>query len=191
MSLHQRIKNARWPRLRPFIFGLLLLSPAAAGQTPPANSATLQDLVQEVRLLRRDLQTATVAAQRAQILLYRVQAQQQAVARAQQKLDAARARLAESQSRQKEFAANIKRMEEILNSSQNQAERKDMETTLTGFKAEMERLAGEEPQLQTRESEAEQELRSEQAKLSGLEYELDRLDKALENLSRQPESRPQ
>jgi hypothetical protein len=39
------------------------------GQTTPSESQTLQALLWEVRQLRQDLQTTTIAVQRAQILL--------------------------------------------------------------------------------------------------------------------------
>jgi hypothetical protein len=62
--------------------GFLLSSTLCFGQTTPSESQTLQALLLEVRQLRQDLQTTTVAAQRAQILLYRLQGQEAAVARA-------------------------------------------------------------------------------------------------------------
>jgi hypothetical protein len=49
----------------------LLFSTAAFAQTNSNDSDTLKSLLSEVRLLRHDLQTTTVAAQRAQILVYR------------------------------------------------------------------------------------------------------------------------
>jgi hypothetical protein len=61
--------------------GFLLSSTLCFGQTTPSESQTLQALLLEVRQLRQDLQTTTVAAQRAQILLYRLQGQEAAVAR--------------------------------------------------------------------------------------------------------------
>jgi len=64
-------------------------STACFGQTTPGDSQTLQALLSEVRQLRQDLQTTTIAAQRAQILLYRLQGQEAAVARASQRIDEA------------------------------------------------------------------------------------------------------
>ena len=65
-----------------FVVGLLFFSTACFGQTTPGDSQTLQALLLEVRQLRQDLQTTTIAAQRAQILIYRLQGQEAAVARA-------------------------------------------------------------------------------------------------------------
>ena len=48
----------------------LLFSTTAFAQTNSNDSDTLKSLLSEVRLLRQDLRTTTVAAQRAQILVY-------------------------------------------------------------------------------------------------------------------------
>src|SRR6266850_1599640 len=79
------------------ILGLLLISSLVLGQSAPTDSQTLQALLAEVRQLHHDLQTTTIAAQRAQIFLYRLQGQDVVVARALQRLDDAHARLTEIQ----------------------------------------------------------------------------------------------
>src|SRR5258708_29002378 len=79
------------------VLSLLLSSTACFGQTTPGDSQTLQALLLEVRQLRQDLQTTTIAGQRAQILIYRLQGQEAAVTRAAQRLDEAREKLARIQ----------------------------------------------------------------------------------------------
>src|SRR5712664_183098 len=76
---------------------LLLTSSAVFCQTSSTEAPTLQALLAEVRQLRQDLRTATATSQRVQILLQRVQGQEAAVARASQRLDDTRAKLAETQ----------------------------------------------------------------------------------------------
>src|SRR5258708_28378830 len=87
-----------WRRLmhRPLLLvpSLLLISMPVFGQSFSSDSQTLQSLLAEVRQLRHGLQTTTVAAQRAQILIYRVQAQESVVRRVQERVDDARSRLA-------------------------------------------------------------------------------------------------
>lgn len=82
------------------ILALLLIAAAARSQTA-SDSQTLQALLAEVRQLRHDLRTTTVAAQRAQILIYRVQAQESIVRRLQERVDDTRSKLAQVQSEQK------------------------------------------------------------------------------------------
>lgn len=166
------------------VLSLLLTAPATFGQTSSTDSQTLQALLAEVRQLRQDLRTTAVAAQRAQILLYRLQGQEEVVARMQRRLDEVHSNLAQQQFELKRLASEIKLREDMQNNSQNLAERKDLEELLPRLKAEFESLKGAEQQLQSKEAEAEQDLRTEQAKLNALQDQLERLDKSLENPDR-------
>ncbi len=162
------------------VLGLLLISPAGFGQTPPADSQTLQALLAEMRQLRQELRTTTVAAQRVQIFLYRLQIQEGAVERAQRRVDEARSTLSQTQLEMKMMAYTIKEIEDKVSNAQNSIERKRQEDLLAKFKAELESQQNSEQQSQARESEAEQDLKTEQAKLNALQDQLDRLDKSLE-----------
>ncbi|OLB16724.1 MAG: hypothetical protein AUH16_12580 [Acidobacteria bacterium 13_2_20CM_57_7] len=111
-----------------FVLSLLLFPTACLAQTTPNDSKTLQSLLLEVRQLRQDLQTTTIAGQRAQILIYRVQGQEAAVARASQRLDEFREKLARIQDERKHVAADVKRFEDSLSSSENPpTQRKEIE----------------------------------------------------------------
>jgi len=175
-----------------FALGLLLFSTACYGQTASGDSQTLQALLLEVRQLRQDLQTTTVAAQRAQILLYRLQGEEAAVARASQRFEEAREKVTVIQDQREHVATNIKEYEDFISNTENpSAKRKELEDRLPQFKTRLESLKSEEQQRQTREIEAEQQLRAEEARLSDLRDQLDRLDKALENASRRQGANPQ
>ncbi|HXN25413.1 MAG TPA: hypothetical protein VOA41_21995 [Candidatus Dormibacteraeota bacterium] len=168
------------------ISGFLLASTAALGQTPSTDSQTLQALLAEVHQLRQDLQTTTVVAQRAQILLYRLQAQEAATAHASQRLDDARSRLTEAQSNRKNLTAQIKHFEDLQSRTENPAERKSMENAIPSFKSRLETAGDEEQQRQTRQIEAEEQLRSEQAKLSAFQYQLEQLENTLKASDARP-----
>ena len=108
------------------VLSLLLSSTACFGQTTPGDSQTLQALLLEVRQLRQDLQTTTIAGQRAQILIYRLQGQEAAMARAAQRLDEAREKLARIQDERKHVATDLKRQEEFISNTENPpTQRKD------------------------------------------------------------------
>ena len=171
---------------------VLLIIPAPIyGQSSSTDSQTLQALLAEVRQLHHDLQTTTIAAQRAQILLYRLQGQEAVVARASQKLDDARARLAEVQSNRTKLTADIKRYEELVSQTENSpTDRKQIEDLVPQLKAKLTALETEEQQRQTREIEAEDELRTERAKLGELQVQLDRLEKILESSGPQSATNP-
>jgi chromosome segregation ATPase len=142
----------------------------------------MQALVAEVRQLRKDLQTTNGYALKAEILLHRLQVQEAAVARVAQHLNDVRSSLSETQGHRRDVAANLKQLEEFLESSEISPEvRKQVERQISGKKSELESLAAEEQQRQTAETEAEEQLRTEQAKLSALEDRVDRLEEELGN----------
>lgn len=162
--------------------GLLLWSAPGMCQSSSSDTQGMQALVAEVRQLRKDLQASNGYALKAQILLYRLQAQEAAVRRVAEHLTDARARLADTQEHRRRLAASLKQNEEFLDSPDvSPGDRKQTQYEISRLKAELESLAGEEQQRQTAEIEAEEQLRTEQAKLSGLEDRMDRLEKELDS----------
>ncbi len=177
--------------LLPFDSSFLLIPAPIYGQSSSTDSQTLQSLLAEVRQLHHDLQTTTIAAQRAQILLYRLQGQEAIVARASQRLDDARARLTEAQSNRTKLTADIKKYEELVSQIENSpTDRKQIEDLLPQLKAKLTALENEEQQRQTREIEAEDELRTERAKLGELQVQLDRPETILEGPGQQSATNP-
>ncbi len=162
----------------------LVLASTAFAQTNPADSDTLKALLTEVRQLRQDLRTTTVAAQRAQILVYRVQAQESVVRRMQERVDDTRSRLAQMQSEQKRLTAAVKQNQDLLDNTDNPETRKGLEQGITQFKARLEIQASTEQETQAKLIESDEQLRLEQAKLGGLQDQLDRLEKLLESFDR-------
>lgn len=169
--------------MRTWLFGfcLLFVSPSGLGQSTATEAPGMQALVAEVRQLRKDLQTSNVYALKAQVLLNRLQFQQAAVARASERLSDARGRLAEMQRHRAEVAATVKRFEESLDTELSPGDRKQIQLEISANKVVLENVTTEEQQRQTEEMEAEEQLRTEQAKLTTLEERMDRLEKALDN----------
>ncbi len=162
----------------------LLTVSTAFAQTNPTDSDTLKALLTEARLLRQDLRTTTVATQRAQILVYRAQAQESIVRRLQERIDDTRAKLAQIQSEQRNRASSVKQIEEKRSQSETTtAEQKELEGVLVQIKARFDADANKEQETQAKLMEAEEQLRLEQAKLGGLQDQLDRLEKTLENFN--------
>lgn len=159
---------------------LTLTSTFISAQSTSRDTESLQSLVKELRLLRQELVTTTVAAQRVQIVLYRLQGQQTAVQRAAERNNLTRDRLSDTESQIKTRTAELQRYEELVPQSQSEAQRKEVqEQVLPRLKADLEGLRHLQQQQQADESQSEEQLRAEQAKLSDLENFLDKLDKSL------------
>ena len=159
--------------------GTLWLAPAALAQSTSTDS-TLQALLNEVRLLRQQLEAHNAAAQRTQILFFRIQTQQAAVTRASQRADDARGRLADTQDTRRKLEGEAKGTQDSLEHSENPVDRKNMENMLAFFKRRSEELADEEQQRQAKVAEADQQLSSERAKLDDLDSRLDQLERDLQ-----------
>jgi len=172
-------------RLSVITVGILLFSATCFAQTTTNDSQTLQALLSEVRQMRQDLRTTTIAAQRSQILIYRLQGQEARVARASERLDEAREKQARIQDERRHVAAEVRQNEDFVNNSENPAtQRKAFEIRLYELKTRLQTLESDDQQSQSREIEAEQQLRAEEVRLGELREQLDRLDKTLENASR-------
>ena len=165
-----------------FVFGM----PATAfGQATPSDSQTLQALLSEVRELRQELRSSLARMQSGQILLSRLQTQQQVVTRASERLDVARSNLACAQDRQKRVAMDIKRLEDTLSGEENVSQQKTYQDEISRLKPELERSTDMAQQSQTTVFDCEQQLRNEQDKLSTLDNQLDELVKSLRSPSKQ------
>ncbi|MGD0300203.1 MAG: hypothetical protein ABSE86_24195 [Bryobacteraceae bacterium] len=166
---------------------LPLLAGSAFAQTPSSDSETLRLLLEEVRQLRQELKTTTAAVERAHILIYRVQFQEAAVARNVQRLDDARSKLAQTQSRRADLSVQVKRAEDKRAGASNAVEQKQSDDELTRIKAYIDTVVlPDEQQRQTAVTDCEQQLRLEQDKLTELQNQLDQLDTALKNTSPTP-----
>jgi DNA repair exonuclease SbcCD ATPase subunit len=159
------------------VFGL---AAATFGQATSSDSQTLRALLSEVRQLRQALQVSLGRIQSAQILLSRLQIQEVAVTRASQHLDDARSKLAEVQVVMRSEAAEIKHFEDGAPNGENATQ---VEEALKRAKSDLEASTNLEQQRQATESEAEEQLRTEQDKLNSLETQLDELVRDMDNPS--------
>jgi hypothetical protein len=167
-----------------FLLLPVVTATTAFAQSVPPDSPALQALVSEIRQLRQEMQATTVAAQRVQIALFRMQAQTAAVARAASRLDDAKSKVSEAQAHHAELTARMHHMEEAQRSIQDQNELKALAEALPIIKIDLERVAAEELRWQASEADGASQLRTEQAKLNDLQDLLDRLDKILDGYSK-------
>lgn len=164
------------------MLALLLVPAAAFCQQNSADSQTLKALLEEVKQLRRDLKTTTVAGQRVQIALYRLQLQDAALERAKRAADEARAKLTETISGRNHVSDELQRAEDQRSRVEDANERKALEEeAIPRLKLNLERLGNDEQQWRAKVNDADAQVMTEQSKLDALHELLDQLDRALQN----------
>ena len=172
------------------IQSLMFIAVPVFGQSASTDSQTLQALLSEVRQLRQDLRTTTIASQRAQVPLYRLQAQESVVRRMQERVDDTRSKLAQIHAEQKRLTTALKQYEDSVSHSDNLAQEKEIVEVMARLKAGLETQTSIEQEAQAKLTEGEEQLRIEQAKLAELEAHLDLLEKTLEGSSQQSVGNP-
>lgn len=170
------------------ILTLLLTPPMAFGQSTSSDSQTLQALLREVRELRQEMRTITVASERAQILLSRQQMQQTAVQNAQKEEDAAKERTEQADEHSRRLTMQIKYYTDQDNedATPNPDQRQRIEQQIASMKTMLEQANTDGAKAQSAEMQASEKLQIEQSKLAALQTELDQLDRNLQSLASQP-----
>jgi chromosome segregation ATPase len=169
-----------------WIVALLLIStPSALSQTPPTDSETLRSILTELRQLRHDLQASNAMVARAQIALYRLQREDEAVGRATQRVSDARSRVTQLEDARNHRTQDIEQGRAAADHSDVPNARQNFEEVdLPRLKSDLELLQKQEQQVRAVQAEAEQQLRDEQTRLDGLNDLLDRYNNALEEAGR-------
>jgi len=159
----------------------LLAALAAPAQTASPDSATLQELLAEVRQLRMTMQKTLSLGPRMQLLLQRAQFQEQRVARVQQQLDDIRKQISAETSRQTAATERLAKIEQDISAESDAARRSQLEDMRAGLKMVLGN--GPDPQLRAREGELNNALVAEQATLAEFNDKLDSLERQLESLA--------
>jgi len=158
---------------------LLLRTTGVIAQTAPSDTQMTQAVLAEIRQLRQDLQATAAIIQRVQIVVYRIRTQENLLDRATQRLETARNICTGSEMQRKHFATQIERTEVAKRNAQNTSDRQAAEEMLANLKSTAEMFASEMGDCQRDQVEAEIQLRAEQAKMSELQDQLEKLDKVL------------
>jgi chromosome segregation ATPase len=165
-------------RFAAMVFLAALPAAAAPAQSANPDAATMQEILSEVRQLRRTVQTGLSLGPRMQILLQRAQFQEQKVSRISQQLDEVRKQIADQTARQAAANDRLAKIEQDISSESDAARRAQLEEMRAGLK--MITGNGPDQQLRARESELSNALDTEQAALNDLNEKLDALERQLE-----------
>jgi chromosome segregation ATPase len=162
-----------------FFSTLFFNAAPVTAQTASPDMPIAQTVVVEIRQLRQDLRNIAVTVQRAQIVIYHLQAQGTAVDKAAQRLDEARNQCTQNQNQKDVTTEQISRVETTKRNSQNEPDRLAAEGVLAALRANLEAFTGQEQQCQAQQLEAENQFKVEQAKLNQFSEQLDQLDQLL------------
>jgi chromosome segregation ATPase len=156
--------------IAPMILGATLLT----GQAPagPARPASMDDLVAEVRALRADIQQMADSSIRAQLLVARLQVQEQRIAGIARQLSET-----EEQMRALEGARNPFLTEVLKNFDKQTPGNPDEPNPFAGLKAQLEKFENGDPVLIERQANLSRQLADEQARWVGFNTQLEELER--------------
>lgn len=161
---------------------ILCMAPIAAlTQTAPTDSQTLQAILSELRQLRHELRATSAMTAKAQIALYRLQREDEVVARAMQRLNDARSKSARLETDKNNKVLEIEQARNAVGHNQDpDAQQRFDQVVLPTLKSQLELLQRQQQQAKAEEAVAEQQLQDEQDRLTELNDLLDRYNAALE-----------
>jgi len=165
----------------------VVLSFAQTPAPPPSQDTQLtQALLTELRQLRQDLQTTAATIQRVQLVMFRMQTAAQSLSRATQRLDDARNRCSYVQPQRKMLTGQLEQAETRQRTAPVPDPRvaDPRQDEVARLKSNLEMLTVQEQQCQTNLIDVETQLRTEQAKMSELQDQFDKLDRALADVGR-------
>ena len=156
--------------IAPAVFGVMTL---LSGQTssPPARQASIDDLVTEVRAVRADVQQMADASIRAQLLVARLQVQEQRIAGISRQLTET-----EEQIRALDGVRNPFVTQMLKDLDKEPAEPGEA-SLLAGMKAQLEKIENGDPVLKERQATLSRQLADEQARWVAFNTQLEELEK--------------
>jgi chromosome segregation ATPase len=158
--------------------GALALAGVASGQANRPD-ATLDELVVEVQALRAEMNHAAAASIRAQLLVGRLQMEDQRIAGVVRELESVQADLAANAQARTDAAAKLKTLEEYVLSATNDI-REDAEKQLAAGKAAAQQADRRLQALKRRESALAKELQEDQTRWQDINARLENFEHSMQ-----------
>jgi chromosome segregation ATPase len=155
----------------------LALAGVASGQARRPD-ATLDELVVEVQALRAEMNQAAAASIRAQLLVGRLQMQDQRISSVVRDLEAVQADLAATAQLRTEMAARIKTLEDTLTSAGPDT-RDEVERQMAAARAAAQQADRRQQALKRREGGLAKELQEDQTRWSEINARLENFEQAI------------
>jgi hypothetical protein len=158
----------------------IVAAQSAVRTAPRTDQSSSDELLAEVRGLRADLQQAATISVRAQLLVARLQLQEQRINVVASEVAEVRRLTGVKQSGQLPLTEQLKRLEEAARSgSVNSEEQKAVESAIPHLKAQLGQMQKEEQQLRLQEAELSSQLATEQGRWMDFNSRLDELERQL------------
>jgi len=157
--------------------GALVLGGVASGQARRPD-ATLDELVVEVQALRAEMNQAAAASIRAQLLVGRLQMEDQRIAGVVRELEAVQADLVANAQARTDAAGKLKALEEAVLGATNDV-REEAEKQLAAAKAAALQADRRQQALKRRESSLAKELQEDQARWQQINARLENFEQAI------------
>ena len=159
----------------------IVAAQSAVTTAPRTDRSSSDELLAEVRGLRADLQQAATISVRAQLLVARLQLQEQRINVVAGQVAEVRRRLTDGrQTGQLPLAEQLKRLEdETRGGSVSTEEQKHLESMIPLLKAQLGQMQKEERQLRLQETELSSQLATEQGRWMDFNSRLDELERQL------------
>lgn len=159
--------------------GSMGAGPAVTAQAPAQESRTTEQLLQEVRALRAAIERMTVSGTRAQLLLGRLQMQEQRMTTLGRQLLESRTNLANRQRERQAHASEIEMLSERLGRASTPQEQLEVELGTKSVKQALKQLDQQLEVLQADDIAIAQALSTEQARWIELNGRLEELENVL------------
>jgi chromosome segregation ATPase len=157
--------------------GALALGGVASGQAQRPD-ATLDELVVEVQALRAEMNQAASASIRAQLLVGRLQMEDQRIAGVVRDLEAVQTELAATAQVRADAATKVKALEDTVLGATNDV-REEFMQQLTTAKAAAQQIDRRQQTLKRRESALAKELEEDQARWQDINQRLEHFEQSL------------
>ena len=170
---------------RPLVTASLVAAAAVGGsligraQQTPSQPDVLPALLVEVRGLREAMEQMAVAGPRVQLVLGRLQLQEQRIGNQIRRQDTVKAALVVVQREHEKLEQSVKDMQQSIETFPNSEGRRDLEFELKHVKTELGRKTAELQRLTNEESLLGQDIAAEQARWTEFNQRLEELERAL------------
>ena len=158
--------------MTPALFGLTLLAGQSSSVAPP-RGASLDDVVAEVRALRDDMRRTAETSLRAQLLVARLQVEEQ-------RIDGLAKQLSDTEQQMHALdGARNPWLSEMLKNFQSQPRDPNEPDLFAGLRAQLEKIENGDPVLKERQASLSRMLADEQARWVAFNAQLEALEKSV------------